>query len=258
MTDYAKWSRLNASIPDDDDDRARAKLRELKDGMSEPELKRIHECWHQPEFKSIYNEYEQTVSDPKHRAETEQYLTQCEAEQRAASKQRAAGEALAASAPSSTSATSCGSAVGGAVPAAPPAPEGSELIKPKKGFVLKTYKRSAEINTKASDDSDQQKREKAKSEPPPQKKAKSDPPPPQFSPYIPLPPPSPHISRGLSSPHHRMLLVVFLFSPTHPFLPDVAPNFSHISPLILVFAGLHQRLRSRADRYANMRDCAHA
>ena len=162
MTDYAKWSRLNASIPDDDDDRARAKLRELKDGMSEPELKRIHECWHQPEFKSIYNEYEQTVSDPKHRAETEQYLTQCEAEQRAASKQRAAGEALAASAPSSTSATSCGSAVGGAVPAAPPAPEGSELIKPKKGFVLKTYKRSAEINTKASDDSDQQKREKAK------------------------------------------------------------------------------------------------
>ena len=250
MTDYAKWSRLNASIPDDDDDKARAKLRELKDGMSEPELKRIHECWHQPEFKSIYHEYEQTVSDPKHRAETEQYLTQCEAEQRAASKQRAAGEARAASAPSSRSATACGSAVGGAVPAAPPAPKGSELIKPKKGFVLKTYKRSPEINTNASDGSDQQKREKAKSD----LTLTLNPPP--FSPYIP-PPPSPHISHGLSSPHHRMLLVIFLFSPTHPFLPYVAPHFSHISPCILVFAGLHQRLRSRADRYADMCDCSH-
>ena len=26
-----------------------------------------------------------------------------------------------------------------------------------------------------------------------------------------------------------------LFSPTHPFLPHVAPHFSHISPFILVF-----------------------
>ena len=34
-----------------------------------------------------------------------------------------------------------------------------------------------------------------------------------------------------------------MFSPTHPFLPHVAPHFSHISPFILVFQALPRRWR---------------
>jgi len=36
-------------------------------------------------------------------------------------------------------------------------------------------------------------------------------------------------------PISHLLFPFFLVSPTHPFLPYVAPHFSHISPFILVF-----------------------
>lgn len=72
--------------------------------------------------------YQQEVSDPKHRAETEAYLTQVEAEQR--------GEKKASSAAAAADGMDAG-AFG------PPAgPSGAELLKPKKGFVIKTWKRA--------------------------------------------------------------------------------------------------------------------
>ena len=86
--------------------------------MSEKEQRRLHECWEKPEFQRMFNEYAEEVtrdlalacrnraklirihppalvprgalqvSDPKHRAETEAYLTQCEAEARGAKQAR--------------------------------------------------------------------------------------------------------------------------------------------------------------------------
>ena len=41
-----------------------------------------------------------------------------------------------------------------------------------------------------------------------------------------------------SGPLQLLAVTGNLFSPTHPFLPYVAPHFSHISPLILVFQGI--------------------
>jgi hypothetical protein len=110
MTDYNKWERINASVEDDETDVAREKLRLQKEQMSDKEVRRIHECWEKPEFRAMFDEYAQEVSearnparlharcltvrlgsrlspqvsDPKHKAETEAYLAQCEAEQRAA------------------------------------------------------------------------------------------------------------------------------------------------------------------------------
>merc|ERR1719271_2385402 len=83
MTDYKKWENIEKSIPEDEEDKALKRLREQKESMSEKEVRRLHECWEQPEFKAMFNEYAEEVSDPAHRAESEQYLAQCEAEQRA-------------------------------------------------------------------------------------------------------------------------------------------------------------------------------
>ena len=50
--------------------------------MTTDEVKRLHDCWEKPEFKAMFHEYAEEVSDPKHRAEQEAYLAQCEREQR--------------------------------------------------------------------------------------------------------------------------------------------------------------------------------
>ena len=55
-------------------------------------------------------------------------------------------------------------------------------------------------------------------------------PPHPFLPYV-----APHFS-------HISHFIIFQLSPTHPFLPYGAPHFSHISPFILVLKG---RLRAR-------------
>ena len=83
MTDYKKWESIEASIPEDEEDKARRRLREQRDNMTGDEVKRLHECWEKPEFKAMFHEYAEEVSDPAHRAESEKYLAQCEAEQRA-------------------------------------------------------------------------------------------------------------------------------------------------------------------------------
>ena len=82
MTDYNKWAKFEKEIAPDEEDLARERLRKQKDDMSEKEVRRLHECWEQPDFRRMFEEYQEEVTDPKHRAETEQYLTQCEAEQR--------------------------------------------------------------------------------------------------------------------------------------------------------------------------------
>lgn len=110
---------------------ARKRLRELRDGMSEKEQRRLHDCWREPEFQKLFNDYTEEVSDPKHRAETEQYLAQCEAEQRA---ERLAAQGLGVA--------SLDSALPKVIPGRPDGPAGSQLLKPHKGFVVKTYKRS--------------------------------------------------------------------------------------------------------------------
>jgi len=73
------------------------------------------------------------VSDPKHKAETEAYLAQCEAEQRAAAAGGLNVESLGAG--------GIPAAGGGVGPQA--SPNGSQLLKPKKGFVIKTWKKEA-------------------------------------------------------------------------------------------------------------------
>ena len=49
-------------------------------------------------------------------------------------------------------------------------------------------------------------------------------------------------------PISHLLFPFFLVSPTHPFLPYVAPHFSHISPFILVFLPQHGSQRCRVDK----------
>ena len=82
-TNYDKWAKFEKELPEDEEDIARRKLRKQKDDMSDKEVRRLHECWEQPEFRRMFEEYQEEVTDPKHRAETEEYLAQCEAEQRA-------------------------------------------------------------------------------------------------------------------------------------------------------------------------------
>ena len=82
-TNYDKWAKFEKELPEDEEDVARRKLRKQKDDMSDKEVRRLHECWEQPEFRRMFEEYQEEVTDPKHRAETEEYLAQCEAEQRA-------------------------------------------------------------------------------------------------------------------------------------------------------------------------------
>ena len=83
MTDYSKWDKMAAEQEEDDDEKARRKLRDLKNDMSDKEVRRLHECWEKPEFRGMFHEYAEEVSDPAHRVESEKYLAQCEAEQRA-------------------------------------------------------------------------------------------------------------------------------------------------------------------------------
>jgi len=82
-TDYNKWANYERDLEPDPEDIAREKLRKQKENMSEKEIRRLHDCWEEPEFRRMFEEYQEEVTDPKHRAETEEYLMQCEAEQRA-------------------------------------------------------------------------------------------------------------------------------------------------------------------------------
>lgn len=135
-TNYDKWAQIEKDLPDDEEDLARARLRQQKENMSEKEVRRLHECWEQPEFRRMWEEYTQEVSDPKHRAETEEYLAQVEAEQRAGKAAAQGGlqvESLSGAIPGMPDQTQ----------APPTAPEGSELLKPNKGFVIKTWERKA-------------------------------------------------------------------------------------------------------------------
>lgn len=68
--------------------------------ISPEEQQKFLSAMKDPEFRSLLNDYMQEISDPKHRAETEQYLSQLENEQRV--------------------------------------PEDKKLIKPVPGFVVKT------------------------------------------------------------------------------------------------------------------------
>ena len=68
MTDYSKWERINASIEDDEEDHARARLRMQKEEMTEQEVRRIHECWEKPEFRAMFDEYAQEVCQHMHMA----------------------------------------------------------------------------------------------------------------------------------------------------------------------------------------------
>ena len=81
-TNYNKWSKFEKELEPDEEDLARERLRKQKEDMSDKEVKRLHECWEQPDFRRMFEEYQEEVTDPKHRAETEEYLAQCEAEQR--------------------------------------------------------------------------------------------------------------------------------------------------------------------------------
>ena len=132
-TDYNKWEKINASIEPDEEDLARERLKQQKANMTEEEVRRLHDCWEKPEFKQMFHEYAEEVSDPKNKAEQEAYLAQCEAEQRA--QERAKDGFL-----GGRSAAEFDS-LDAAVPGRPDGPEGSKLLKPHKGFVLKTWKR---------------------------------------------------------------------------------------------------------------------
>ena len=83
MTDYNKWAQFEKELPEDEEEAALKRLRAQKESMSHEEVRRLHECWEKPEFKQMFDEYANEVSDPAHRAESEAYLAQCEAEQRA-------------------------------------------------------------------------------------------------------------------------------------------------------------------------------
>ena len=133
MTDYKKWQEIEDSIPEDEDDAALKRLREQKDNMSNEEVRRLHECWEKPEFKQMFHEYAEEVSDPAHRAETEKYLQQVEGEQRA-EKQAKEGFLNGRS-------TSEFDSLNSAVPGQPDGPEGAQLLKPNKGFVIKTWQK---------------------------------------------------------------------------------------------------------------------
>ena len=132
-TDYNKWEKINQSIEPDEDELALQRLKQQKANMSEEEVRRLHDCWEKPEFKAMFQEYADEVSDPKNKAEQEAYLSQCEAEQRAEerAKQGFLGGRSSASFDS----------LDAAVPGRPDGPDGSKLLKPNKGFVIKTWKR---------------------------------------------------------------------------------------------------------------------
>ena len=51
MTDYKKWEQIEASIEEDEEEKALRRLRAQKDDMSEKEVRRLHECWEQPEWQ---------------------------------------------------------------------------------------------------------------------------------------------------------------------------------------------------------------
>jgi len=86
-TNYNKWADFEKELEPDPEDLARERLKQQKDNMSEKEVRRLHDCWVEPDFRRMFEEYQEEVTDPKHRAETEEYLAQCEAEQRAGRQQ---------------------------------------------------------------------------------------------------------------------------------------------------------------------------
>jgi hypothetical protein len=135
MTDYNKWAQFEKELPEDEEEGALRRLREQKESMSHDEVRRLHECWEKPEFKQMFQEYADEVSDPAHKAEQEQYLAQVEAEQR---MERDATEGIL----HGRSVAEVGvEKLGDCVPGQPAGPEGSQLIRPTKGFVIKTWKR---------------------------------------------------------------------------------------------------------------------
>ena len=131
MTDYKKWADIEKSIPEDEEDKAKKKLRDLKDDLSEKEHRRLHDCWREPEFQGMFQEYIEETQDPKHRAETEQYLAQCEAEQRAEEMAKQ-GFLNGKSSHEFEEDNHMGR---------PEAPDGQKLLKPEAGYVVKTWKR---------------------------------------------------------------------------------------------------------------------
>jgi len=71
-------------------------------GFTDEESTKFSKAFDDPEFRKMFGEYMEELSDPKHRAETEAYISQLEGEQRV--------------------------------------PAGKELIRPAPGFVAKTHK----------------------------------------------------------------------------------------------------------------------
>ena len=155
MTDYKKWEKIEASIPEDEEDKARRSLRDQRDNMTPDEVQRLHECWEKPEFKQMFHEYAEEVSDPANRAETEKYLTQCEAEARA---EKSAKQGFLNGRPTSEFDPSGGGGggydpsdqqqqqqqqQGSGIGPPPSGPDGAELLKPLPGFAIKTWKKDA-------------------------------------------------------------------------------------------------------------------
>ncbi|KAJ1629273.1 pre-RNA processing PIH1/Nop17-domain-containing protein [Pavlovales sp. CCMP2436] len=110
---YAKWDKLEVS--DDEDDIRAKKAAKVKEDMTPKEQSRIAECLQQPEFNRLLAEYNDEISDPANREETEVYLQQVEREAREGRDPSVPG-----------------------VPSSAP-PPGQHLIKPEPGFVVKTW-----------------------------------------------------------------------------------------------------------------------
>jgi dynein assembly factor 2 len=144
-TDYDKWAKIEKEIPEDEEEKALKRLKEQKANMSEEEVRRLHDCWEKPEFKAMFHEYAEEVSDPKHKAEQEAYLQQVEQEQRAERDAKNGflnGRSAASFGIHEIGGGEPGSdPIGNYVPGQPGAPEGSQLLTPIEGFVLKTWKR---------------------------------------------------------------------------------------------------------------------
>eukprot|EP01031_Cornospumella_fuschlensis_P024674 gene24674-29815_t len=80
--------------------------------FTEDEANRFKKAFADPEFRKMFAEYMDELQDPKHREETEAYITQLEGEQKV--------------------------------------PEGKELIRPDPGFVIKTYKTNDDFSPESN------------------------------------------------------------------------------------------------------------
>ena len=52
-TNYDKWAAIEAEISDDEEEQARKNLKAQKEGMTDQELRRLHDSWHEPEVKAM-------------------------------------------------------------------------------------------------------------------------------------------------------------------------------------------------------------